>query len=176
KARWTACAKAARPGCSTPGLQANGRGSSCIWTALATARHPCSCCTPSTPTATTPPRSSAGRNLSTRRPQSKDPQAANSQSGPPGGSPARAVWFLLALMRRWHGRCTADSSGLSFRAAGRGCHAPDALHICDSTEALTALAAAGYGTAVLPLLPGAALPGLARVPLAGVQALSFGAY
>ena len=30
--------------------------------------------------------------------------------------------------------------------------------------------------AVLPLLPGAALPGLARVPLAGVQALSFGAY
>lgn len=79
-------------------------------------------------------------------------------------------------MRRWHGRCTAGSSGLSFRAAGRGCHAPDALHICDSTEALTALAAAGYGTAVLPLLPGAALPGLARVPLARVQALSFGAY
>ena len=79
-------------------------------------------------------------------------------------------------MRRWRGRCTADSSGLSFRAAGRGCHAPDALHICDSTEALTALAAAGYGTAVLPLLPGAALPGLAHVPLAGVQALSFGAY
>ena len=74
-------------------------------------------------------------------------------------------------MRRWHGRCTADSSGLSFRAAGREYRAPDALHICDSTEALTALAAAGYGTAVLPLLPG-----LARVPLAGVQALSFGAY
>ena len=57
-----------------------------------------------------------------------------------------------------------------------GDHAPDALHICDSTEALTALSAAGYGTAVLPLLPGAAPPGLARVPLAGVQALSFGAY
>ena len=51
-----------------------------------------------------------------------------------------------------------------FEQLGVGDHAPDAL------------AAAGYGTAVLPLLPGAALPGLARVPLAGVQALSFGAY
>lgn len=58
-----------------------------------------------------------------------------------------------------------------FEQLGVGNHAPDALHICDSTEALTALAAA-----VLPLPPGAALPGLARVPLAGVQALSFGAY
>ena len=68
-----------------------------------------------------------------------------------------------------------------FEQLGVGDHAPDALHICDSTEALTALAAAWYGTAVLPLPPGAALPGaappgLARVPLAGVQALSFGAY
>lgn len=57
-----------------------------------------------------------------------------------------------------------------------GEHDPDTLHLCDSTEALTALVAAGYGAAVLPLPQGPAQPPLARVPFAGAVPVSFGAY
>ena len=57
-----------------------------------------------------------------------------------------------------------------------GEHDPDTLHVCDSTEALTTLVAAGYGAAVLPLPQGPAQPPLARVPFAGAAPVSFGAY
>ena len=63
-----------------------------------------------------------------------------------------------------------------FQGQLMGGRAPTAFYFCESAEAITVLVTAGYGISVLPdcLVPD--MPLLARVPLTGVEPVSFGVY
>lgn len=55
-------------------------------------------------------------------------------------------------------------------------HTSSELFFCDSEEAALALAQAGYGIAFLPGLHTAKSPSLIRIPIDGLESLSFGMY
>ena len=50
------------------------------------------------------------------------------------------------------------------------------VYLCDSGEGASALAAAGFGIAVLPKIAPCALPGLRRIPIRGPEPMSYGVY
>lgn len=57
-----------------------------------------------------------------------------------------------------------------------GGRAPSQMYFCESAEAITVLVSAGYGVSILPdfLVPEAAE--ITKIPLIGVDPLSFGIY
>ena len=57
-----------------------------------------------------------------------------------------------------------------------GGRSPDNFYFCESAEAITALVIAGYGISVLPDLLVPEMPLISRVPLTGVDPVSFGIY
>ena len=55
-------------------------------------------------------------------------------------------------------------------------HVPSDLFFCDSEEAAITLAQAGYGIAFLPGTLMSQTPPLVRIPIDGLEPLSFGMY
>ena len=63
-----------------------------------------------------------------------------------------------------------------FQGQLMGGRSPSDFYFCESCEAETVLVKAGYGISVLPDLLIPPDPSLIRIPVAGLEPLSFGAY
>lgn len=57
-----------------------------------------------------------------------------------------------------------------------GERAPSEFYFCDSAEAITVLVNAGYGISILPVLFAPHISAVSKVPIEGLDPVSFGVY